>query len=97
MLYSSANNPKIKELAKLKIKKYRDKQNLFLIEGNHLVKEAYNSGYLKELLLLRKSNLKFRYQNKLHNRKRFKNFKWSWNSHRYYWNMWKKSHDFKRY
>ena len=57
MLYSSANNPKIKELAKLKIKKYRDKQNLFLIEGNHLVKEAYNSGYLKELLLLENQTL----------------------------------------
>ena len=57
MLYSSANNPKIKELAKLKIKKYRDKQNLFLTEGNHLVKEAYNSGYLKELLLLENQTL----------------------------------------
>lgn len=57
MLYSSVNNPKIKELAKLKIKKYRDKQNLFLIEGKHLVQEAYNSGYLKELLLLENQTL----------------------------------------
>ena len=52
MLYSSVNNPKIKELAKLKTKKNRDKQKTFLIEGAHLVKEAYTSGYLKELLLL---------------------------------------------
>ena len=52
MLYSSVNNPKIKQLAKLKTKKYRNKQNLFLVEGAHLVKEAYESGYLKELLLL---------------------------------------------
>ncbi len=57
MLYSSVNNPKIKELAKLKTKKYRDKQNLFLIEGKHLVKEAYNSGYLKELFILENQTL----------------------------------------
>ena len=52
MLYSSVNNPKIKELSKLKTKKIRDKQNMFLIEGIHLVKEAYDSGLLKEILLL---------------------------------------------
>ena len=52
MLYSSVNNPKIKELSKLRTKKIRDKQNMFLIEGIHLVKEAYDSGLLKELLLL---------------------------------------------
>ena len=52
MLYSSINNPKIKELAKLKQKNYRDKQGLFLVEGAHLVKEAYESGFLEELLIL---------------------------------------------
>lgn len=52
MLYSSINNPKIKELAKLKQKKYRYKQGLFLVEGAHLVKEAYESGFLEELLIL---------------------------------------------
>lgn len=57
MLYTSVNNPKIKELAKLKNKKYRDKQNLFIIEGEHLVNEAYKTGYLKELLLLENINL----------------------------------------
>ena len=58
MLYSSVNNSKIKELAKLKTKKNRDKTRIFLVEGAHLVKEAYNSGYLKELLLL--ENINFR-------------------------------------
>ena len=58
MIYSSINNFKIKELSKLKNKKHRDKQKLFLVEGDHLVKEAYNSGYLKELLLLEGSNFK---------------------------------------
>lgn len=52
MFYSSTSNSKIKELAKLKNKKYRDSNKLFLIEGKHLVMEAYKSGCLKEILLL---------------------------------------------
>ena len=51
MLYSSIDNNKIKDLKKLNTKKYRDKKNLFLVEGNHLVLEAYKTGYLKELFL----------------------------------------------
>ena len=57
MLYTSVNNSKIKNLSKLKTKKYRDKQNQFLVEGAHLVNEAYKSGNLKELLLLESKNL----------------------------------------
>lgn len=51
MLYTSVDNKKIKELKKLQTKKYRDKTGLFLVEGRHLVLEAYKTGYLKELLL----------------------------------------------
>ncbi len=51
MLYTSVNNDKIKEIKKLQEKKYRDKQNLFLIEGRHLVLEAYKTGSIKELIL----------------------------------------------
>jgi TrmH family RNA methyltransferase len=51
MLYSSVDNNKIKDLKKLQTKKYRDKKNLFLIEGKHLVLEAYKTNCLKELLL----------------------------------------------
>lgn len=51
MLYTSIENKKIKELKKLNKKKYRDINNLFLIEGEHLVLEAYKNGYLKELFL----------------------------------------------
>ena len=40
-MYTSINNPKIKNLKKLQQKKYRDKENLFLVEGKHLVEEAY--------------------------------------------------------
>jgi len=52
MLYSSLENNKIKDLKKLNQKKYRDKNNLFLIEGEHLLLEAYKSGFLKEALIL---------------------------------------------
>ena len=51
MLYTSTQNEKIKDLKKLSIKKYRDKKGLFLVEGKHLVLEAYKTGHLKELLL----------------------------------------------
>ena len=59
MLYSSVDNNKIKDLKKLNQKKYRDKTNLFLIEGEHLVKEAYQTGNLKELLVLDGSSYNF--------------------------------------
>ena len=51
MLYTSIDNKKIKDIKKLNNKKYRDKTNTFLVEGEHLVLEAYKKGYLKELLL----------------------------------------------
>ncbi len=51
MLYTSIDNKKIKDLKKLNTKKYRDKTGLFLVEGRHLVLEAYKTGHLKELLL----------------------------------------------
>lgn len=51
MLYSSIDNNKIKDLKKLSTKKYRDKKGLFLVEGRHLVLEAYKTELLKELFL----------------------------------------------
>lgn len=51
MLYSSTKNEKIKNLRKLNQKKFRDESGLFLVEGEHLVLEAYKKGCLKELLL----------------------------------------------
>ena len=51
MLYTSIDNKKIKEIKKLNEKKYRDKTNLFIVEGEHLVLEAYKTGCLKELFL----------------------------------------------
>ena len=58
MIYSSIDNKKIKEIKKLNIKKYRDELGLFLVEGEHLVQEAYKSGDLEELILLENSDFK---------------------------------------
>ena len=52
MVITSLSNPKIKEIAKLKEKKYRDLNNSFLVETLHLVKEAYNAKLLKMIILL---------------------------------------------
>lgn len=58
MVYKSTSNQKIKDLKKLSQKKYRDLEGLFLVEGDHLVTEAFNQGYLKELLIEEGTNYK---------------------------------------
>ena len=50
-MIESLDNNKIKNIRKLKDKKYRDSEKLFLVEGEHLVLEAYKSGCLKEVIL----------------------------------------------
>ena len=52
MLITSLDNQKIKKYLKLKIKKFRDEEKLFLIEGEHLVEEALKSDLLVDLLVL---------------------------------------------
>ena len=51
MFYTSIENKKIKEIKKYNDKKYRDISSKFLVEGEHLVKEAYNSGLLETLII----------------------------------------------
>lgn len=51
MLITSLNNEHIKEIIKLKEKKYRDLSNTFLIEGRHLVLEAHREKKIVELIL----------------------------------------------
>ena len=51
MLITSINNKHIKEISKLKEKKYRDASDCFLVETKHLVLEAYKAGLIKELIL----------------------------------------------
>ena len=55
MLITSINNQTIKELDKLKQKKYRDLEQKFLIEGEHLVEEAEKSWVLEKIILLENS------------------------------------------
>ncbi len=52
MVIISVNNEHIKKLCKLKEKKVRDAQALFMAFGYHLVMEAYNTNLIKEVLAL---------------------------------------------
>lgn len=51
MVITSLDNERIKNYIKLKDKKYRDETGLFIVEGEHLVLEAYRAGILKEIIL----------------------------------------------
>jgi len=51
MLITSLENERIKNYIKLKSKKYRDLTNTFIVEGEHLVLEAYRAGILEEIIL----------------------------------------------
>ena len=52
MLITSLNNDKIKSITKLYQKKYRDQEQKFIVEGDHLVNEAYKSNNLLEVYAL---------------------------------------------
>lgn len=51
MLITSFDNERVRKYIKLKEKKYRDKYQEFIVEGTHLVLEAYRAGLIKELIL----------------------------------------------
>ncbi len=51
MLITSLENDKVRNYLKLKEKKYRDRTGTFLVEGEHLVLEAYRAGLVDELIL----------------------------------------------
>ena len=57
MLITSLDNKKIKEINKLKNKKYRDKENKFIIETPNLIYEAYKNNILLELYVLEGNSL----------------------------------------
>ena len=52
MIITSLDNKKIKELGKLKQKKYRDLTSTYLVEGEHLIQEAEKANVLEEVLIL---------------------------------------------
>ena len=51
-MIESENNQRIKKYSKLKDKKYRDEYNLFIVEGQYLIKEALKQNYIHEIFLL---------------------------------------------
>jgi len=53
---NSVNNFRVLQWSKLKNKVHRDKQNLFIVEGYHLVLEAYKADCLKEIISTEKNN-----------------------------------------
>ena len=52
MYITSTSNEKIKYIKKLNEKKYRDSENLFLVEDEHLVNEALKKGIVKEVFTI---------------------------------------------
>ncbi len=52
MELTSVNNDKVKFWEKLKVKKYRDEYQLFLIEDEHLISEALKKGIVKEIITI---------------------------------------------
>lgn len=52
MKITSLNNEKVVAWAKLKMKKYRDVEHLFIVESEHLVNEALKKGIVKEIITL---------------------------------------------
>ncbi len=58
-MIESVNNEKIKTYSKLLDKKYRDKENMFLISTEHLVLEAIKKDIIIEIFLLKNKENKF--------------------------------------
>ncbi len=51
MVITSLDNDKVKYYIKLKDRKYRKKEKKFIVEGMHLVLEAYKNNIVEELIL----------------------------------------------
>lgn len=52
IVVTSLDNDKVKKLRKLQKKKYRDEYKQYIVEGEHLIYEAYKRGAIEELLVL---------------------------------------------
>ncbi len=60
MIYTSIENEHIKEIKKLNQKKYRDLNNKFIIEGEHIVNEAIKANIVEEILLLEGNKIDYK-------------------------------------
>ena len=54
MVITSLENERIKKYVRLREKKYRDQEGLFLVEGPHLIEEAYKENLIDEIILVEK-------------------------------------------
>lgn len=61
MLITSLDNLKVKKYIKLKNKKYRDSEKMYLVETNHLVEEALNHQVLVDLLVLENEQVSYNF------------------------------------
>ena len=52
IVVTSLENEKVKKFKKLQKKKYRDEYNQYIIEGEHLILEAFKKGAIEELIIL---------------------------------------------
>lgn len=52
MVITSLENDRIKKYVRLKDKKHRDFEGMFLVEGFHLVEEAYKANLIDEIILV---------------------------------------------
>ena len=61
MVITSVNNEKVKYWNSLKLKKNRDRDKCFLIEGDHLIKEAKEKGLVINTISINDNNADFLY------------------------------------
>ena len=59
MIITSLDNDNVKKWKKLCKKKYRDEFGIYLVEGEHLVIEAFKANVLDEIFVLEGSNFSF--------------------------------------
>ena len=52
MVITSLENDRVKDLVRLQQKKYRDETGTYLVEGEHLVEEAYKHGSILQVIAL---------------------------------------------
>ncbi len=52
MVVTSLENEKVKKFRKLQQKKYREEYEQYIIEGMHLIYEAYRKGAIQELIIM---------------------------------------------
>ncbi len=52
MIITSLDNKEVKYLDKLNTKKFREKEKKFLVDGEHLVEEAFKTGVLEKIIVV---------------------------------------------